>query len=289
MAKAATAIAEDVGNILSMEHVNVFVPDQRMAEVFYIQGLGFTRDPFIIFGPGNMWVNVGEQQFHLPNRGVQVIPGHTGIVTPDLEALKRRLKAVEEPLADTKFAWSAEKGHVAVACPWGNRFHCYAPNGKFGQMALGIPYVEFMVKPGTADGIALFYQQVLRAPAKVNRGTDGKVARVGIGLHQELLFRETTQKLPDYDGHHIAIYIANFSEPYEFFKSRNIVMQELAMSQFRFKEIVNPKTGELLLELEHEVRSLRHPMFRRDLLNRDPAQGFMTYVRGHDTLHPLAR
>ena len=36
---------DNVGNILAMEHVNVTVPDQSMALTFYIQGLGFTRDP----------------------------------------------------------------------------------------------------------------------------------------------------------------------------------------------------------------------------------------------------
>jgi len=36
---------QDVGNILMLEHVNVRVPDQRIATAFYVQGLGFTRDP----------------------------------------------------------------------------------------------------------------------------------------------------------------------------------------------------------------------------------------------------
>lgn len=55
---------EDVGNILLMEHVNVQVPDQGMAMLFYVVGLGFTRDPYLTVGLENMWINVGEQQFH---------------------------------------------------------------------------------------------------------------------------------------------------------------------------------------------------------------------------------
>ena len=67
-----------------------------------------TRDPYFNIGVRNMWANVGEQQFHLPIRPVQVIHGHVGLVVPDIDALKDRLAAVEEPLAKTKFRWSAE-------------------------------------------------------------------------------------------------------------------------------------------------------------------------------------
>ncbi|MDE0443367.1 MAG: hypothetical protein OXL38_14760, partial [Gammaproteobacteria bacterium] len=54
---------EDFGNVLNMEHINLTVPDQQVAALFYVSGLGFTRDPFIDFGTFNMWINVGEQQF----------------------------------------------------------------------------------------------------------------------------------------------------------------------------------------------------------------------------------
>ena len=35
---------EDVGNIVLLEHVNLQVPDQSLASLFYIVGLGLTRD-----------------------------------------------------------------------------------------------------------------------------------------------------------------------------------------------------------------------------------------------------
>ena len=37
--------AEDLGNSIHLEHVNVTVPDQRLASLFYVTGLGLTRDP----------------------------------------------------------------------------------------------------------------------------------------------------------------------------------------------------------------------------------------------------
>jgi hypothetical protein len=36
---------EDLGNAIHLEHVNVQVPDQRLATLFYVAGLGLTRDP----------------------------------------------------------------------------------------------------------------------------------------------------------------------------------------------------------------------------------------------------
>ena len=66
---------ENVGNILNMEHVNLTVPDQQLAALFYVSGLGFTRDPYIDFGTFNMWINVGGQQFHLPKNDAQKFRG----------------------------------------------------------------------------------------------------------------------------------------------------------------------------------------------------------------------
>lgn len=273
---------QDVGNILGMEHVNVTVPDQTLALVFYVAGLGLTRDPYMMVGPENMWINVGQQQFHLPTREPQVFTGHIGVVMPDLEALQIRLKRVQERLTGTAFSWSAENGHVAVTCPWGNHFRCYAPGPQFGEMTLGIPYVEILVKPGTAEGICQFYEKVMQAPATLQQNKKGAVARVRVGRSQELLFRETMVDLPAYDGHHIAVYIADFSGPHAFLKRRNLITQESDAHQYRFQKIVNPKTGRTLCEIEHEVRSLRHPMYERELVNRNPLQRITAYVRGHD-------
>src|SRR5690349_6196463 len=96
------AAAEDVGNIVSLEHVNVRIDDQSLATLFYIVGLGFTRDPYMNVGLTNMWINIGDQQFHLPTGQPQVLRGHTGLVVPDIAGLKERLAGVEAQLAGTK-------------------------------------------------------------------------------------------------------------------------------------------------------------------------------------------
>src|SRR5437870_10045559 len=100
-----TTKAEDVGNIVLLEHVNVQENDQAIATLFYLVGMGFTRDPHMMVGLENMWVNLGEQQFHLPTNTPQVLRGHIGVVTPSLPALAERLAGVAPKLAGTKFAW----------------------------------------------------------------------------------------------------------------------------------------------------------------------------------------
>src|SRR5437764_4033944 len=86
--------AEDLGNSVHLEHVNVQIPDQRLASLFYAAGLGLTRDPVMMVGDGNMWINVGRSQFHLPTGDPQVLRGHTGIVIAGRAALLDRLTRV---------------------------------------------------------------------------------------------------------------------------------------------------------------------------------------------------
>jgi len=259
---------EDVSNIVLLEHVNVQAPDQSLSTLFYLVGMGFTRDPHMMVGLENMWVNLGEQQFHLPTNQAQVLRGHTGIVTPSLPALAERLKAVEPRLEGTQFSWRDEGDYITVTSPWGNEYRCYEPAPEFGNIRTGIPYVEFWSPIGSSEGIALFYERVMGAPSRVLDDANGKAAEVDIGQYQHLVFRETGD-VPDYDGHHIAIYVANFSGPYQFLSEKGLVTEKPANHQFRFVNIVHPETGKTLYSLEHEVRGMRHGLFRRPLVNRN--------------------
>jgi len=283
----AEYVEEDVGNIVLLEHVNVQVTDQLLATLFYIVGLGLTRDPYLNIGLNNMWANVGEQQFHLPTRPAQVIPGHVGLVLPDLEALKHRLESVAAGLSGTRFSWAEKVDHLEVTCPWGNRFQCYQAGPAFGDMALGIPFVEFLVGPGKAVGIQQFYEQVFGTPGTVESANGSSIGRIRIGRNQSLIFRETEALIPPFDGHHIAVYVANFSTPYGYLKSRGLISEEVQNHQFRFKEIVDPASGACLFLVEHEVRSLRHPMFGRFFVNRNPGQMQRGYRRGWDDMVPF--
>jgi hypothetical protein len=278
---------EDVGNIISLEHVNVQISDQALATLFYVVGLGGTRDPYLNVGLNNMWVNVGEQQFHLPTRSPQVIDGFIGLVVPNVDALEKRLESIAESLRNSQFAFERKADHLLVTCPWGNRYRCYASAPTVGGMSLGMPYVEFLVKPGTVGGVLRFYENIFGAPTALEQDAEGKVGRVKIGRDQALLFRETEKLLRPYDGHHIAIYVANFSRPYGYLNGRGLISEDVRNHQFRFKDIVDPENGEAIFTLEHEVRSLRHPMYHRPFVNRDAAQSQRDYRRGWDALIPF--
>src|SRR6202023_4316843 len=97
--------AEDLGNSIHLEHVNVQVPDQHLATLFYVSGLGLTRDPYLMVSDSNMWVNVGRSQFHLPSGEPQVLRGHTGLVIAGRQALLDRLPPRAQKLDGTAFAF----------------------------------------------------------------------------------------------------------------------------------------------------------------------------------------
>ena len=272
---------EDVGNVQLLEHVNVTVPDQGLAAMFYVTGLGFTRDPYIDFGTFNMWVNLGDQQFHLPVSKPQVVRGHVGVVVPELEGLLKRLGFAGKALSETSFQFKEEGDHVELTCPYGNTIKAYEPD-KFSNMDLGMPYVEFKTPPGSSKGIGKFYSSVIGCPTSI----ESDLVRVAMGHNQELIYRETDQPLPEYDGHHIAIYVSNFSGPHQWLAERDLISQESDQFQYRFQKIVDPDSGELLYEIEHEVRSLSHQMYRRPLVNRNPATNFFTYRRGNEQFSP---
>jgi hypothetical protein len=111
-------------------------------------------------GTNNMWVNVGDSQFHLPTGPATVAEGIvTGLVVPDLDELAVRLEFVRKELAGTNFSFGRTEAGIEVTCPWGNRFVCHAPDEtRFGPYRSWISYVRFEVAQGTAEPIALWFK-----------------------------------------------------------------------------------------------------------------------------------
>ncbi|MCB1741582.1 MAG: hypothetical protein KDK91_14510, partial [Gammaproteobacteria bacterium] len=138
------------------------------------------------------------------------------------------------------------------------------------------------VPVGSAAGIARFYSRVMGAPGEVENDAGSAVASITVGDGQRLRFRERTNPIPEYDGHHVAIYISDFGGPYERLLEHGLVSRENGTHEYRFQDIVDPDTGDMLFRIEHEVRSLTHPIYARPLVNRNPAQQQRTYVRGRD-------
>jgi predicted enzyme related to lactoylglutathione lyase len=275
---------EDLGNIVELGHVNVTVPDQLKATAFYLMGLGLTRDPYLMAGIDNMWVNVGRGQFHLPTREEQVLRGTTGLVIPDLEALLRRLKNVGKHLEGTRFAYREVGDCVETVCPWGNRIRVHAPDvDRFGPMRLGMPYVEFDVPAGAnLDGIARFYREIFGGVAGVAHDERGPYAWADCSMESKVTFRETDAKLAPYDGHHIQITLVDFSTPHKKLLERGLVTEESDQHQYRMVDIVDLDTNQPIYQIEHEVRSMKHPMFNRVFINRNADMTNRNFVPGYE-------
>eukprot|EP01089_Gocevia_fonbrunei_P002381 TRINITY_DN12354_c0_g1_i1.p1 TRINITY_DN12354_c0_g1~~TRINITY_DN12354_c0_g1_i1.p1 ORF type:complete len:316 (+),score=41.48 TRINITY_DN12354_c0_g1_i1:34-981(+) len=308
---------DDVGGIVHLEHINITVPDQLLASLFYAEGLGFTRDPKTRFG-GTMWINVGDTQIHLPTqpKNSQQLCGHIGIVTPSLSELSSRLEKIKTRFQDTKFAFAPHStplsqfeysyavqpkttsdsvDWIEVKCPWGEltiRFYerqiYFDKSGLPENKSLRLVYVEENCNPGTAERIVKFYKDKFNANGSVSTVGSRKMARIQVGGHQELLFREAETPVPEFQGHHICIYISDFSGTYKKFKDSDLLYKHntfddkyetlseaLTNHQFRICDFKNDDDEELLHRLEHEVRSLVHPYYMRPLVNREGNWGIL--------------
>ena len=277
--------AQDTGNIVNLGHVNVCISDQHLATHYYVTGLGLTRDPYLNTGAGNMWINVGMSQFHLPMGKPDMLRGVIGLVIPHRAALLARLARVRKALAGTKFDFRESNDCVETVCPWGNRIHIHEPDeNRYGRIQLGMPYIRFDVRPGTVARIARFYREVMHAPAEVVMNGAGPQARVQVGEKQYFYFHETDAPELPYDRHHAQIYIADFSGPHRRLKELGILTAETSEHEYRFRDVIDLDSREVLFTVEHETRSQTNPMYGRPLVNRNPAQTNSDYKPGHDSM-----
>jgi hypothetical protein len=262
------APSPELGNLVFFDHINLMVTDHRLATLFYVEGLGLTRDPYRMVGVRNMWVNVGTQQFHLPIGVPERFAGEIGVAFPDLDALVARLKEVEPVLAGTAYRCQRDNGTLLVHDPWGRRYRMHRAGNLPGRNPLAIPYIEFYVAPGTAGGIAAFYRDVVGAPAEVSDAGGEPTAHVFAGPHQALRFREKRGEIPSGRALHVAVYLSRFWEVFQRMERMGILYEGLRGEQFRFCDIPAPEGGGLLYSIEHEMRSLYHLDYRRPLVNR---------------------
>jgi hypothetical protein len=124
----------------------------------------------------------------------------------------------------------------------------------------------------------------LGAPTALIDDAGGRRARVMVGAMQYFIFRETDAPGSAFDGHHVQIDVADFSGPHRRLKELGLVTEESNQHQYRFKDIIDLETRRVLFTIEHEVRSMQHPMYARPLVNRDPAQTAMNYRPGRDSM-----
>ncbi len=275
--------AQDIGNIVNLGHVNVSISDQHVATNYYVTGLGLTRDPYLMTGSGNMWINVGMSQFHLPIGTPEVLRGVVGLIVPDRAALLDRLTRARKLLAGSRFDFRESNDCVETVCPWGNRIHVHTPDeARFGRVALGMAYARFDVRPGITERIVRFYREVLHTRADVIKNGAEPEARVQVGEKQFFYFRETDAPEVPYDNHHVQIYLSDFSGPHRRLKELGLITMETNDYEYRFVDVIDLDNREPLFRVEHETRSMTNPMYGRPLVNRNPAVSNIDYKPGHD-------
>jgi hypothetical protein len=139
------------------------------------------------------------------------------------------------------------------------------------------------VPRGAACAIANFYLSLIDAPADVDVNANGdRYASVRIGADQCLRFIETDAPIPPYDGHHIQVYFSDFSGPHWRLQELGLVSRETDEHEWRFIDIIDPDSKKVVFQIEHEVRSVRHPLYERPKINRNPVQTNRHYAKGQD-------
>ena len=258
-------------------------PDPRAAAIVRSTGME-SRDLH--------WANVGLQQFHLPvgepGEPDQRLRGSIGLdyAREDLAALRRRLVSIGVEVAveeddeggegddDDRQEHQRQHQHQQVRLrfrgPNGNRFVAHGrdaadqaylgplsiprsqpalPGGK--TIGLGMRYVDLLIPAGAAGAVAGFYVDLFGAA--VDRPTPTSV-RVGIGEKQSLRFTEVGpgEALPDYDGHHVAVYTNNFAQLYRRARAAGAIFENP-----RFPKLTYPTRADALKHNEFRVRDMR--------------------------------
>jgi len=287
--------SQDIGSIVCLEHINLAQPDQMTAMVFYVEGLGLTRDPYAPENTSTMWINIGNQQIHVPKYPTpQIMAGHIGIITPSIPSLLQRLQRIQdhELMKGTKFSWTAKDkfkkdlvppGYnnkvVHVTCPYGNKFRIYEHSKDIGHHQLSVYYVLHYISSKHSKTVGQFYQKYFDVP--VTFVPSEKTVHITVGPWQRLIFVENEKwSNADYTNYHVAFYVSGFAQTYKKFHADNLLFTQhrfadrcetlenaLSWKQFRTKNILD-ENKEVLISFEHEVRSLHHPSFKRPLVNR---------------------
>ena len=151
-------------------------------------------------------------------------------------------------------------------------------------MSLGLPYIAFDVPKGAAEKIGSFYRKIMGIPAEIDKHRNLSRAKVLVGKEQYLYFNEVDGAIAAYDGHHIQLYIVKFSGPHRNLNDAASFPRKAISTGTAQEKIVDPDSGELAYELEHEIRSVTHPLSRASARQSQSCADEPPYHPGHDAL-----
>lgn len=234
---------DNVSNFIFLEHVNLASPDPSLVAQFYNEVLGFPVDTEKnpIKGSETIWINVGPlTQIHLPKYHIsQRIDGHL-------------VFSHNNPPSDQR----------EYVDPLGNKI--VIVEGPSLKLLGVVVNVTESVLPAILD----FY----RTHFSTNISSDGLLR---IGADQFIRYNVIEREPLPYTDWHVAVYISRFSPTYESLSQHNLIFSQHRFKdkcatlqeaedghQFRCRDVVDGN-GELVYQLEHEVRSLAHPSLRR--------------------------
>lgn len=151
--------------------------------------------------------------------------------------------------------------------------------------ALGVESIRFLVKRGAAPAIERFYRDLLGFDACLRTEdqiyeyqpenqsitvtktplTKTVVVRASTtSLNQELIFQESLAPQPSGSnkGMQICLYCSNYRAVREGCASHGLLTDERAAEKvLNFRRIIDIDSGELILTLAHEIRSMDHPEY----------------------------
>jgi len=206
------------------------------------------------------------------------------------EAAARVRALLEAPaFQGSQLAVDDDAEGFVVTGPYGNRFLLRAAAaarsaalgpasgarpGSDACRVVGMGGVSLRVPPGAAEGGARFYAEVLGfAAEQLAPGRWVLLGGPGPQPSQRLVLEEKEGESGQELGEHMAIYIGDYAGCFERLRARGLVWvnprflhldnsttleEAWHYNCFRFKDVVDPRTGEKLFELEHEVRSTGH-------------------------------
>ncbi len=268
-------ILPEVRGILHLEHFNLEGADHDLATQFFMNGLGFTRDPYRRTDETNMGINIGMQQFHLPRRGNPTPPffGEVGLIVPDLLMIKARLDRLADlgSFDGTPYNLTVlDESTMAVMSPFGIALKLHAAGSLAFLRPLGLAYVDIPVMPGKAALLEKFYHQIIDAPTELFELEGEKTLSVTHGPYQYVRFRE--REIENYELYtfHLAYFVTNYNAYRDRVIEQGSMQGDGAGQVFFFDGPFDPETGAEILKFTQEVRSVYHPDFMRPLVNRWP-------------------
>ena len=236
----ATPASTAAPAIALLEHVNINSAEFDTPAQYFFDTLGMI--PASYCGPRIIHANMGLSQIHMPIDAdtPQTWTGTVGLAysRPEFDALWAKLSSQSE-----WFAEQVSDTEIATVGPHGNRYHLHVVDDAWiaasrargsihrgvtddegntcdgdASRCAGMLYVTVNVAPGKAARIASFYEAAFGAVPVVESVGDGLqrcTVPIGTPEHgQSIIYVDTVGEIPEYDGHHLAIYLDDYPGGY---------------------------------------------------------------------------